>query len=295
MAKEKISLKELLNSVIGEGHEMVAKLYGGMMNLSYVVKDKNDKLYVVYVPNGKSNELVNRYVEKDNTEILASLGLTGKMIYFDTRLGIKIKEYIEGESLNKTYNYDIQKVADLLHCIHDSDQLAPNDYAPFDRLADYENQALKYAPERNDYRRLKDFLSININHLLNKHKVFSHNDFQKSNIVKGFDEKYYVIDFEFCGNNDEVYDIAAFANDNLAEGERLLEAYFNNDVPASARRRFYLWRIFISLQWHTLAIVKHYQNEGKNTGINFLSVATHFIAIAEEAQAKFLKLPPKKK
>ena len=268
---------------------MDGRLYGGMMNVSYLI-NANDKQYVVYIPNGKANKLVDRPVELENTKNFESLNLTSPTIYFDTVRGIKIKEYIPGLSLNKVITYDVKKVAELLHRIHDSKRLAPNDYRPFDRLSHYENRALQYGPETNDYRKLKDFLTIKSQDLVNKHKVFSHNDFQKSNIILGTDENYYIVDFEFAGNSDEVYDIAAFANDSLEEGEALLEAYFNNKVPKSARKRFYLWRIFISLQWHVTAIAKHYQNEGRATRINFLKVADHFINIAKEAQEKYIAL-----
>ena len=290
MGKETIVLNDLLASVLGEGFKVLHRENGGMMNISLVVEDKKGKKYLVYIPNGKANKAVNREYEYENSKIMEELNLTSKFVYFDTRLGIKIKEYVEGDSLNHLNDYDVKKVSELLHCIHDSDKMAPNDYHPLQRLANYENKALSFKEESNEYRRLKDFLTIHIKDIINKHKVFSHNDFQKSNILKDLDGNYSVIDFEFCGNNDEVYDIACFANDRLEDGEQLLEAYFNNNVPNSARRRFYLWRIFVSLQWHTVAITKHYQGEGKNTGINFLAVADHFINIAKQAKAKFEEL-----
>ena len=46
---------------------------------------------------------------------------------------MKIKEYIEGTSLDKLppEEIDYQKAADLLHLIHDSKKLAKEDYHPF--------------------------------------------------------------------------------------------------------------------------------------------------------------------
>lgn len=286
----KYYLKDLLIEVLGEGYQIIRRMHGGMMNMSYVVKDSNGKLFVVYVPNGKANKTVNREIEQENTKIMEDLDLTSKMIYFDTKRGIKIKEYIEGNSLNNIQDYDISKVADLLHRIHDSRKLSPTDYHPFDRLAIYENRALEYQQESNKYRKLKDLLSVNFRLLSLKEKVFSHNDFQKSNIIKGLDDSYYVIDFEFAANNDEIYDIAAFANDSLKDGEELLAAYFNGKLTKEIQQRFYLWRIFISLQWHNVAIAKHYQKEGEGHKINFLNVAKYFLDLAEESAQKFLEL-----
>ena len=128
-----------------------------------------------------------------------------------------------------------------------------------------------------------------MNILSSQEKVFSHNDYQKSNILKGEDGKYYVIDFEFAANNDPIYDIAAFANGTIEDGEKLLVCYFNNPTREQYQR-FYLWRIFISLQWHNVAIAKHYQKEGKEASFNFLAVAKFFLDLAKKAEEKFLSL-----
>ncbi len=287
----RIYLKKILTDVLGKGYVLESRLYGGMMNISYVVRDKDGKRYIIYLPNGKANKLVDRKVEKINSDIMVNLNLTSKFIYFDEVRGIKIKEYIEGTSLNniKDEEVDYDKVADLLHLIHDSKELCPNDYHPFDRLANYENKAISFQKESNDYRALKDFLSTYSGILATKEKVFSHNDFQKSNILKSNEDKYYVIDFEFCGNNDPVYDIACYANDGVALGEELLRHYYKKPTKEQYQR-FYLWRIFVSLQWHNVAIAKHYQKEGKAANFNYLNVASYFLGIAKEAKDKFLSL-----
>lgn len=287
----RVYLKEVLTQVLGEGYVLESRIYGGMMNISYIVRSKKGKKYIVYLPNGKANKLVNRVLEEENSKIVSDLKLTSKFVYFDTVRGIKIKEYIEGTSLDKIdpSEIDYQKVADLLHLLHDSKKLSKEDYHPFDRLANYENKALSFQKESNEYRNLKDTLTRNVNLLNQKEKVFSHNDFQKSNIIKGKDDKYYVIDFEFAANNDPIYDIAAFANGTIEDGEKLLVAYYN--VPTKEQyQRFYLWRIFISLQWCNVAIAKHYQKEGKEASFNFLDVAKFFIELGKKAEEKFLSL-----
>ena len=287
----RVYLKDILTSVIGKDYVLESRILGGMMNVSFVVRDKKEKRYVIYLPNGKANKLVDRKIEEENSKIMSDLGLTSKFIYFDNVKGIKIKEYIDGTSLDKIPDEEIdyQKVADLLHLIHDSKELAKEDYHPFDRLAIYENKALSYRKESNLYRSLKDFLRNNISKLNVKEKVFSHNDFQKSNIIKGVDDKYYIIDFEFAANNDPIYDIAAFANGKIRDGEELLRHYYF-EPNREQYERFYLWRIFISLQWHNVAIAKHYQKEGNLTAFNFLNVAKFFLDLAKEAQDKFLSL-----
>ena len=116
----------------------------------------------------------------------------------------------------------------------------------------------------------------------------SHNDAQRSNIVKDENDNYFLIDFEFVGNNDEIYDIATFGNGKVEEGRKLLDYYFENP-SIDEIKRYYLWRIYVSLQWYNVAIVKHFRGEGKAHGFNFLDVASFFLNNANDAYKGYQK------
>ena len=136
---------------------------------------------------------------------------------------------------------------------------------------------------------LKNFLMENKEFLEKQEKVLAHNDAQRSNIVRGNNGRYYLIDFEFMANNDPIYDIAAFGNGDVKEGRELLDVYFDGKPTKEEIRKYYLWRIFLSLQWHNVAIVKHYRGEGKAHNYNFLDVASFFLNNAKEAYQQLLK------
>ena len=282
MTKEKV--EELLVKVLGEGAEIVHEMLGGMMNISYLVKDKNDKKYIIYIPTEQANEMVDRPLEKEHQRIIYELGLTSKNVYFDEKAGIKINEFIEGDSLDKIAGFDYDKIATIFHKLHNSVMLSRVDYAPFTRfINEYEKEALQYEEPSQLYKELRDFLFSKRNFLESQPLVLSHNDAQRSNIVKTPNDEYYFIDFEFVGNNDEIYDIAAFGNGTVTEGRKLLEKYYGNSPSDNEIRRFYLWRIYISLQWYNVAITKHYRGEGEKHGFNFLDVANHFLTNAKDA------------
>jgi len=282
MTKEKI--EELLVKVLGEGAEIVHEMLGGMMNISYLVKDENDKKYIIYIPTEQANEMVDRPLEKEHQRIIYELGLTSKNVYFDEKSGIKINEFIEGDSLDKIAGFDYDKIATIFHKLHNSVMLSRVDYAPFTRfINEYEKEALQYEEPSQLYKELRDFLFSKRNFLESQPLVLSHNDAQRSNIVKTPNDEYYFIDFEFVGNNDEIYDIAAFGNGTVSEGRKLLEKYYDNNPSDNEIRRFYLWRIYISLQWYNVAITKHYRGEGEKHGFNFLDVANHFLTNAKDA------------
>lgn len=275
----------LIQKVLGEGAEILSPLYGGMMNVSYIVKDKNGKKYVLYLPTEQANEMVKRPLEKENQRIVIELGITSKNVYFDETTGIKINEYVEGNSLDQIADFSYEKVAKVLKKLHNSIMLSREDYEPFKRFEDiYEKEALSFCKDNPSlYEQIREFVFSKRDYLERQMKTLCHNDAQRSNILRSNDDDYYLIDFEFMANNDPIYDIATFGNGVVSEGRKLLDVYFDNNPNNEQIKRYYLWRMFVSLQWYNVAITKHYRGEGKAHKIDFLGVANHFLYNAKDA------------
>ena len=281
-------VQDILSSALSSNATVISPLVGGMMNRSFVVQDNNKK-YVLYISTEQANEMVDRKVERNNQMIIYDLGLTSKNVYFDIDKGIKINEYIEGSSLDKADSFDSKKVASLLKKMHQSGRKSEIDYLPFKRFDEYEHEASIFQSFEKEYLLLKEALFKRKDFLLKQPLTLCHNDAQKSNIVKDLNNNYYLIDFEFMGNNDPIYDIATFGNGTVVEGFALLNEYDPNQ-SMDLMKRYYLWRIFISLQWYNVALVKHYRGEGKIHNFNFLSVAAFFLDNAKTANNYLSKL-----
>ena len=274
---------EIVNKIFNNQGTIIEPLVGGMMNKSFIVEYYNDK-YVLYISTEQANEMVDRQLEKDNQKLIIDLGLTSKNFYFDVEKGIKVNEFIEGASLDKAESYDSKEVAKLLKTMHESGKLSRDNYQPFKRFIAYEEEAKTFGDNfEANYAVLRKEIFDNREFLESQKLVLCHNDAQKSNIVKSVDGKYYLIDFEFMGNNDAIYDIATFGNGKVSEGYQLLVDYYDGNPNVDQKRRYYLWRIFVSLQWHNVAIVKHFRGEGKVHGFDFLKVAEFFFANAMDA------------
>lgn len=275
-------LDTILEEVFKGKGKVLSPLVGGMMNKSFIVSYENKK-YVLYIPTEQANEMVDRRLEKDNQKMIIDLGITSKNYFFDTNRGIKVNEYIEGSSLDKTDSFDSKKVATLLKTMHQSGKLSRDNYQPFKRFVAYEEEADSFNIIRSEEYKLLRTTIFDKKDFLEKQKlVLCHNDAQKSNIVKDLNDNYFLIDFEFMGNNDPIYDIATFGNGLVSEGYQLLIDYFGEPTKEE-KERYYLWRIFVSLQWHNVAIVKHYRGEGKTHGFDFLAVANFFLNNALDA------------
>lgn len=258
------------------------ELSGGMMNKSQVVEIDGRK-YVWYVPTEQANQMVDRQLEKENQQIIYELGITSKnLAFYDD--GMKINEFIPGDSLNHIDNFDVKKVAIMLKKLHNSKKLSRKDYLPFSKVLGYEKEAQGLGLSfDDDYYKLIKICLENREFLESQKLALCHNDFQRSNIIRTPNDEYFVIDFEFVMNNDPLFDVAAFGNNDVNEGYSLLQEYCNHNVKEEEKERFCYWRMLLSLQWYLVALIKDAHGEGAVHGFDFKQVAAHFLDNAKDA------------
>ena len=264
--------------------KIIYRLMGGMSNYTYLVS-VDGVLYTVRFPGEYSEKFVNRDLEENGISLFEKLGLTNKTVYLNKEEGTKISYYTEGFALSdlkrsgKELPYD--KVAYLLKEVHNSGLKAVNDYNPFLRLESYEKDLVELGFSLpNKYLEIKNkFLSFK-NYLDSQKKVLCHNDSQPSNFVLDNSGKLMIVDFEFTGNNDLIYDIACFANMELIDGERLLKTYFG-EVTSDENKRFYLWRSYQAFQWYNVAMFKELVGMSKTLKLDFKMIADSYLCQAE--------------
>lgn len=275
------NIKNIINKCFGESkHNIVYRLMGGMSNYTYLVS-VNDKLYTVRYPGEYAEHFVNRDYEEDGIKLFEQLGLTNKTIYLDKEAGTKVSEYTVGRSLNELKNnkeeLPYKDVSNLLKKVHNSGLKAVNDYEPFKRLENYEKDLLelgyvlpnKYLEIKKEFCKYQDYLE-------SQTKVLCHNDSQPSNFILDEESKLFVVDFEFTGMNDPIYDISCFANMEINDGEKLLEVYFNNPTN-DEKKRFYLWRSFQCFQWFNVAMFKELVGMSKTLKLDFNAIAMWYL------------------
>ena len=262
--------------------EIDFRLLGGMSNYTYVVKglENDDSKYTVRIPGAFDTYFVSREHEKIGIEIFSDLGLTNETIYFDLNTGEKIAKYVPGKSLNEfslLTKEDYQSVANLMKKYHNSNITTSITYSPFERLDKYNSYLDKNIIDNKYYEFLNEFL---------KHKDYlesiplclCHNDSQPSNFIKT-DNNLLVVDFEFIGMNDLMYDIACFGNVDFKDALNLLKCYYE-DVTNDHYKRLYLWRTFQCLQWYNVALFKHLNGLSEELKIPFDAVASKYLNLA---------------
>ncbi|MBN2604794.1 MAG: phosphotransferase family protein [Bacilli bacterium] len=269
-------------STLPKNISVVKRLMGGMSNYTYVIQ-VNELLYTFRIPGKKAEKFVDRHMENYHINLVDDLHLNNKTIYLNEETGYKIAHYIEGTPLHELNPLDyLKQVANVLHKLHDSKKISKYDYNPLQRLKMYENYTFEYHHTHSErYNELKNrFLSYANKYLDSSRLVFAHGDSQVSNFVVTNDSLA-LMDWEFSGNNDPLYDVACFGNSNFDHALALLPIYLGKEPTIEDYNRLYFFRSFQCLQWHNVALYKEFIGLSVDLGVDFMFVANLYLDKAE--------------
>ncbi len=271
--------------VYSDSEEEVTLTYlGGITN--HGLKDESRGLFI-RIPGADSDHLVDREAELDTLRQLAEVGMYPLIIeaYSEGELkGYKIEFFIDGETLQfADFSQHQFAVLPILKELHDSKLVLINEFNIFDRfILMYETLVahdveflplLSHGEIENipieDIKSYIDELKESKERLFPYHVVLSpcHNDITPTNFIKLKTQingrKYQMIDWEYAGMNDKMYDLASIAAMlGLVPDEQtqLVLNYFNNSHAQQydeeiKRVKFYvpLVKLYYSL-WSTLQV-----------------------------------------
>ena len=230
---------------------------GGLTNRTYkvILESKN---VVVRLPGEGTEELINRYDEKHSTELACKIGIDAHLYMFDESTGIKITEYIESsktmspETMREDKN--IVLAAKLLYKLHNCGYDTGVQFDVINMAENYEkiikaNNVSLY----KDYEDVKQFIrKIQQDYLLNVKKVPCHNDPLCENWILKDSKDMYLIDWEYAGMNDPMWDLADLSiegNYDSKNDELLLESYFNKKPGKEEFKAFLINKVLIDYLW----------------------------------------------
>lgn len=264
---------------------IIERFTGGMSNFTYKVENKKTKKLFVFriiAPGGEN--FVNYKTEKLNLEIIKHLNLNSEVIYFNENNGIKLSTYIDGQMIFE--NVDYKKIASTLKILHTSNVALASNYNHLDRLSDYE---LLHSNHVDEYIGLKTkFIKIYDKYLVQHITNPCHNDAQIANFILSTTGEYKLLDWEFAGVNDPLYDVASFGNKNFDDAVNLLQVYLDNPTK-NDYLRIYAWRMFQCLQWFNVASKKHEDGLSEKLKIPFDKVSDMYINLAKTMYDKVLE------
>lgn len=258
--KDDISqIRQLLNKVFNnENYKELTRL-GGMTNRSYKVTKEDGTEYLVRLPGEGTEKIINRSEEKKSTELACRLEIDSELLHFGED-GTKIMRFIHNpQTMNEAVmrkKETIFNAARIFSKLHNCGEDTGVCFEVFEMATLYE----KIIKENGvaiypDYKSVKQTV-MNIKESIDKMgfspKVPCHNDSLVENWVLDSENKLYLIDWEYAGMNEAMWDLACLsieANYNYENDKDLLFAYYDRDVTHEENRKFMAAKIYVDYLW----------------------------------------------
>ena len=217
---------------IWSGPIEISPLEGGITNFNYLVKDSG-KDSVVRMGSDIPEHLVYRSNEILVSKAAFEIGVSPKLIYNEP--GILVLDYIKSTTLEPiTIRKNLERIIPIVKKIHHSipNKLSgqPSIFWVFYVIRYYSNYLLKNKSTHSSL--ISDLLSKSnkLQELSSPREiVFGHNDLLAANFLDD-GSKIWVIDWEYGGFNDPLFDIGGLASNNdfdLDMENLALEMYFD--------------------------------------------------------------------
>ena len=238
---------------------------GGMTNKNYKLQI-DDKLYVLRVPGNGTEEMISRQEEIKNAVYANKIGVDAELIYFNEKTGVKISKFIENaetltpEAAKKQSSMEM--VVDIFRKLHTTKLQMNNSFDIYNKIENYEQLLIKVNGNNyEDYCEVKEKVKSlkTITGELDIKLTPCHNDTVAENFIKSGDEKMYLIDWEYGGMNDPMWDLAAYCLENgLSEEEEelFLNIYFNGKVEEKYKKRILINKIYQDFLWSIWTNIK---------------------------------------
>ncbi|NLC54605.1 MAG: phosphotransferase [Erysipelothrix sp.] len=238
--------------------DKIIKTNMGLTNTNYIVEVDNKK-YMLRYPKNDVKHLFNPKNEEKVINEMKDLDFVLPVKYYKD--GIQMVDYLDNlitfdQADKKTR---IKTVAKLMKKFHSSKIKVDFNFNPLEQIQLYKNNIKKTQIDISPYNSVLDKL---------KHHKFTsvlcHNDWVAGNICFK-EDKIFLIDFEYAGNNDPLFDIMSFLTENdLSKEERIefLNEMFPLGIDKKTEAILTMYRDVNNLLWYLWAMMMdEFRNE----------------------------------
>lgn len=261
-------LKDCMNLEANEVEE--CKIAGGMTNTNFLVRFHGKK-YILRVPGAGTDVMINRHSEQHNSALASAIGFNPPTAYFNAETGIKLVEFIEGaETLHpKTAKLEvnIKETTRILKALHQSDMKL---YGNFNVQTEYEKYKAKIDAVHGVYYQGAQEMDEWFYWLMNRLEELGlqccpcHNDLVAENFIKDKKGNMYLIDWEYSGYNDPMWDLAAHLIEcefKPVEEELFLQYYFQGVPDKVSAEKILIYKMCQDILWSTWTVLKEAKGE----------------------------------
>ena len=214
--------------------------------------------YVVRIPGEGTEEMIVRKDEMVSTKLACDLGVDAEVLYFGED-GSKVTKYIKNaitmssETLHEQKH--IEQMAEIFKKMHTCGVDTKVPFEVFEMAASYEKIIFdKNVAMFDDYDEIKAQVmkvKSEIDSAIDVKKVPCHNDALCENWVEG-DGRMYLIDWEYAGMNDGMWDLADVSIEAGFDAEhdrKFLIAYLGKEPETINEKHFLANKIYVDFLW----------------------------------------------
>ena len=238
------------------------KRLGGMTNHSYKVTLGSGEELLVRVPGDGTEEMINRLDERKSTQLACDLHIDSKLYYFGDD-GKKVMEFIhDPQEMNEAVMRrpeNLKQAAELFHRLHYSGVDTGVRFEVFEMAALYEkiirDGGVAFYDDYDEVKQTVMDIKAEVDRDGEAPRVPCHNDSLVGNWVLDGNGKLYLIDWEYSGMNEAMWDLSCLsieADYGAAEDDLLLKTYYSfegKEAGVEEKKRFIAAKMYVDFLW----------------------------------------------
>ncbi|HSB86175.1 MAG TPA: choline kinase family protein [Ilumatobacteraceae bacterium] len=236
----------------------------GLTNVNYLIEVDEDA-FVLRIPGAGTGEYINRRDEEVAARSAAVADVNAEVVFFDPTDGLMVTRFIDGAVTMSGDSFRdlgaVGRAARVLNQLHTTAQPFATDFRLFAMIDEYKALLVAkgatlpdgYDGVQRQAERIRAQLEAAPVPL-----VPCHCDPLCENFLDT-GERMYLIDYEYAGNNDPMWDLGDFsveAGFTTQQDEALLRAYFAGEAPAPERGRMVAFKALCDLLWTLWGVIQ---------------------------------------
>ena len=252
-------LHELMKMVFGDGEWNAIERLGGMTNHSYKITRNDGQEYLVRIPGEGTEQMINRLDERKSTELACKLGIDSPLLYFGDD-GRKVMKFIHDPQLMNeevmSRRENILQAAEIFHRLHTCGCDTGVRFEVFE-MADLYEKIIREGGVAfyDDYENVKKTvmeIKAEVDAGGEAKRVPCHNDSLVGNWVLDGEGRLYLVDWEYSGMNEPMWDLSCLSIEidySQENDEELLRAYFGRETAVEEKKRFVAAKLYVDYLW----------------------------------------------
>lgn len=252
-------LKELMKETFGNDEWKDIKRLGGMTNHSYKITRPDGEEYLVRIPGEGTEEMINRLDERKSTELACRLGIDSPLLYFGDD-GRKVMRFIRNpQPMNEAVMCKpevLKQAAEIFYRLHHCGEDTGVRFEVFEMAALYEkiitDGGVAFYDDYNTVKQTVMDIKAEVDCDGEAPRVPCHNDSLLGNWVLDENGKLYLIDWEYSGMNEAMWDLSCLSIESgftANSDEELLQYYYGRTPSVEEKKRFVAAKLYVDYLW----------------------------------------------